>query len=54
MTRYFPRYNVYRKDRSARGGGVAILVKPEIEATIAADVGILECLCVHAVVLLGT
>lgn len=42
-----PCYNVYRKDRSARGGGVAILVKPDIEATIAADVGILECLCVQ-------
>lgn len=40
-------YNVFRKDRTTRGGGVAVLVKPPTEAVILADIGNLECLCLQ-------
>lgn len=42
-----PSYSVFRKDRTAnKGGGVAILVKPSIQAIVLADVADLECLCI--------
>lgn len=41
-----PSYSVFRKDRTNKGGGVAILVKPSIQAIVLTDVTDLECLCI--------
>lgn len=41
-----PHYKVFRKDRMHRGGGVAVLVKDQIDATLIGDAPDLECLCV--------
>lgn len=41
-----PCYNVYRVDRSSRGGGVAVLIKNQIEAVVLEIIPALECLCI--------
>lgn len=40
-----PSYKVFRKDRPSRGGGVAVLIKNNIQAVSLEDVPDLECLC---------
>lgn len=40
-----PGYNIYRKDRESRGGGVAVLIKKSIEAVFINNVSDLECTC---------
>lgn len=41
-----PNYKVFRKDRASRGGGVAVLIKQQIEAILLDDIADLECLCI--------
>lgn len=42
-----PAYKIFRKDRSTRGGGVAVLIKSDIPATRLPEVVDNECVCVR-------
>lgn len=42
-----PGYNIYRKDRESRGGGVAVLIKRSIEAVFVDNPFGLECACLR-------
>lgn len=41
-----PCYQIFRKDRASRGGGVAVLIKNPLDAVLLQDIPGLECLCV--------
>lgn len=42
-----PAYKIFRKDRSTRGGGVAVLIKSSIQATCLPEVADNECVCLR-------
>lgn len=42
-----PGFTIFRKDRATRGGGVAVILKDYIVATLLSDVPDLECLCLN-------
>lgn len=42
-----PGFKIFRKGRATRGGGVAVILKDCIKATLLSDVPDLECLCLN-------